>query len=173
MEELLALKKEFTHIVKRNEKILYEICWLFFKKNEYEYDELKQEMLYALWLEYGQYKTTRFGECRETTWMYSVASRAAMNYKRNSSRYNQKFDIVSLDQDHVLTIHSVEDSDDKEILEYMISTLNVDDRRWIAVYYLGQYPYDVIAEREKISVVAARKRMSRIIQRLRKLGQLL
>ncbi|MCQ2278285.1 MAG: sigma-70 family RNA polymerase sigma factor [Bacteroidales bacterium] len=163
MKQNPDLEKEFISMVNRNSKILFRVCWMYFSTEDYEFEDLRQEILLALWKEYCQYGLTRFGTADETTWTYTVALRAAMVFNRNHARHHHKeSSYPTLPEQIQITSHS----DDIESLHQLISVLNADEKRWVS-YYLGHYSYEAISSIEKISKDYARKRMSRAIHKLR------
>lgn len=164
------LEKEFTTLLNRNKKVLFKVCWMFFNNEEYDFKELKQEILCALWKEYARYGMSRFGtNSKESTWVFTIAWRVAMNYKRDNSRRNLLFDVVPIVPEETLIF---EMNDDADFFNYVISALDDEDRRWF-LYYLDRFTYESISEREKVSEKVARKRMSRVIRKVRKLGEIL
>lgn len=167
MKQQFELEQEFSDIVNRNSGILFKVCWMFFSGNNYQFQELRQEILLALWKEYKQYGRSRFGSVSETNWTYTIAWRAALVYCRNLSREKE---IISLDSEMLDQIPASDNNEIIDALREFISNLNDNDRRWVS-YYLDQYSYDTISELEGLSKVSARKRMSRMIQKLRMLSK--
>lgn len=167
MKKQLDIETEFVAILNRNGKLLGKVCEMFFSTQDYEFQELRQEIMLALWKEYSRYGFARFGNANERTWIFTIAWRAAMVYCRNWRRRGQK---------EMAYMHPpeqkkpMEQEDQTEVLRQVTLRLSAEDKRWLA-YYLDQCPYKIICELEKISNVTARKRMSRMIMRLRKFGK--
>lgn len=159
-----TVEMDFISLLNRNSKILYRVCWMFFRSDEYDFGELRQEIVYALWKEYSKHGTSRYGHsCKESTWVYSIAWRAALNYKRDYCSKINNIDFMPQLSEKIATTE-----DDEDLLRDLISKLDTDDKRWIS-YYLDRDRYSTIAEIENTTEVAARKKMSRIIQKLKKI----
>lgn len=165
VKKRLDIEKEFIQLVNGNSQILFRVCQVFCKGSNYEVADLRQEILCALWKEYSRYATSRYKDCSHATWVFSIAWRVAMNYHRDHIESRKQEEIMPAVPDWIQP--TVEQSDSR--LDDLISRLNSNEQRWIT-YYLDRSPYESISRKENISEPSARKRMSRIIQKIKKMN---
>lgn len=160
------IEQEFVTLLNKHQAILCKVCWLFSRGEQSVYDDLRQELATALWHEFRRFRLSRIRhQDREPAWIYSIALYTAIHYTRHYSRTSS---LITFLPDPTAVESSPSLSDDADSVFELIETLPVSDRRWIA-YYLDGYDYRSIAQMEGTTEVAARKRMSRIMEKIRQM----
>lgn len=159
MSKQVPDKAYFVEMVYTHIRIIYKICTLY--AAEVDRDDLKQEIIYQLWLSYPSYR----GDSKFQSWMYRVALNTAVLGLRA-----RKIKYTSL-SDHALEISEDPfEHQDKEIrinqLYKEISKLKDLDKT-IIFLYLEQCSYDEIAEITGISTKNVSVRLVRIREKLR------
>lgn len=158
------IEQEYAALLERHHEMLNKVCWLFSRGEPYALQELKQEVAVSIWSEFGRHRLSRFRhESKESTWLYSIAFYTALSYTRSHTLKSAP--IVYSDNLAAVAL-SADEQHDAELLGELLGCLSDEELRWVG-YYLDDYPYESVAAIEGISEAAARKRMSRIIQKLR------
>ena len=152
-------KAYFVEMVYTHMGIIYKIYKLY--AAEEDRDDLKQEIIYQLWLSYPSFR----GDSKFQSWMYRVALNTAMLGLRA-----RKMKYTGL-SDHALEISDDPfEHEDKEIrirqLYKQIAKLKDLDKT-IIFLYLEQCSYDEIAEITGISTKNVSVRLVRIREKLR------
>lgn len=157
---------EFCALLNRHNAIINNICHRCCKGDSFYYDELRQECIVELWAEYSRYKLDRFrGDSVESTWIYSICYHAIAHYFRNPRNAKIHF---FCNENELATLLNTEVSDDWCLLDELTQQL-LPHERSILNLYLDDESYATIARKENITENTARKRMSRLIERLKKI----
>lgn len=158
---------EFSDLLTRNYLVINSICLRCCRGNAYYFDELRQECILEIWAEFSQYGLARFrGDSAESTWIFQIAYHAIVHYLRNPkhTEFQSINDIYGAD---LLTID--ENSYEWNLLDELMEHLDYQERNLLN-RYLNNDSYTTIAVTEGISETNARKRMSRLINKLRMLA---
>lgn len=158
---------QFKALLDRNNILLHRICWTFTQDDKYLFDELRQEILIALWKDVQKHEPQEVPASNERSRIIMIAWRAGLNFQRNKKRRDSLVSISPDIDEHEFFIAT---NDNDVSLHQIVELLDDNQKRWIT-YYFNNYPYDEIAHIEQISTIAARKRMSRLIKKLKKIAQ--
>jgi RNA polymerase sigma-70 factor (ECF subfamily) len=157
---------EFSELLKRHYPIINSICLRCCGQNVFYFEELRQECVLAIWEEYSRYGLSRFrGDSAESTWIYQIAYHAAVHYLRNPKR--QELPTIA-DPYEIETLTGTEASDDWHLLDELMERLNLRERNLLS-HFLNDDSYSTIALAEGITEAGARKRMSRLLKKLKKM----
>ena len=157
---------EFGDLLNRNCQIINSICLRYCGGNAFYFDELRQECAVAIWAEFSRYGLDRFrGDCAESTWIYQISYHAVIDYLRNPNHqeFQSVCDLYSLEY---LTDNP--SRDDWNLFDELTAQLNLSERNLLD-HYLNDDSYSAIAGTEGITESNARKRMSRLLNKLKML----
>lgn len=156
---------EFGDLLNRNSQIINSICLRYCGGNAFYFDELRQECAVAIWSEFSRYGLDRFrGDSAESTWIYQISYHAVIDYLRKSKEVRfLSFDDLS-DTDLVTT----DTQHDWQLFDELKEHLNHNEQTLLD-YYINDEPCSTISHAEGITETAARKRMSRLINKLKML----
>lgn len=157
---------EFGDLLNRNCQIINSICLRYCGGNAFYFDELRQECAVAIWAEFSRYGLDRFrGDCAESTWIYQISYHAVIDYLRNPNHqeFQSVCDLYSLEY---LTDNP--SRDDWNLFDELTAQLNLSERNLLD-HYLNDDSYSAIARTEGITESNARKRMSRLLNKLKML----
>lgn len=157
---------EFIDLLCRNNTTINSICLRFCGGNAFYFDELRQECVLAIWAEFCRYGLGRFrGDSAESTWIYQISYHAAIHYLRNPKL--QEF-LTIQDAYNIVSPASTDDLEGWHLLDKLSEGLNYQERNMLD-HYLNEDSYSTIADTEDITEATARKRMSRLMKKLKKL----
>ena len=157
---------EFSDLLNRNFQTINGICLRYCGGNAFYFDELRQECALAIWFEFSRYDLDRFrGDSAESTWIYQISYHAIIDYFRNPNHqeFQSVCDLYSLE--HLTDSQS---RDDWHLLDELTTQLNHSERNLLD-HYLSDDSYSTIARTEGITESNARKRMSRLLNKLKML----
>lgn len=157
---------EFSDLLNRHYPVINSICLRCCEGSAFYFEELRQECVLTLWEEFSRYGLSRFrGDSSESTWIKSIAYHAVVHYLRNPEHQ----ELLSLaDQYGLETLSSSEVSDDWHLLDEITEQLNHRERILLE-HYLNEDSYCTIALAEGITEDNARKRMSRLLAKIKKM----
>lgn len=157
---------EFGDLLNRNSQIINSICLRYCGGNAFYFDELRQECAVAIWAEFSRYGLDRFrGDSAESTWIYQISYHAVIDYLRNPN--HQEFQSVC----DLYNLEHLTDNpfrDDWNLFDELTAQLNLSERNLLD-HYLNDDSYSAIARTEGITESNARKRMSRLLNKLKML----
>lgn len=157
---------EFGDLLNRNSQTINSICLRYCGGNAFYFDELRQECAVAIWAEFSRYGLDRFrGDCAESTWIYQISYHAVIDYLRNPN--HQEFQTVC----DLYSLEYLTDNpslNDWNLFDEITVQLNLNERNLLD-HYLNDDSYSTIARTEGISESNARKRMSRLLNKLKML----
>ena len=157
---------EFGDLLNRNSQIINSICLRYCGGNAFYFDELRQECAVAIWAEFSRYGLDRFrGDSAESTWIYQISYHAVINYLRNPN--HQEFQSVC-DLYNLEHLTDNPSRDDWNLLDELTAQLNLSERNLLD-HYLNDDSYSAIARTEGITESNARKRISRLLNKLKML----
>ena len=174
---------EFGDLLNRNSQIINSICLRYCGGNAFYFDELRQECAVAIWAEFSLYGLDRFrGDSAESTWIYQISYHAVIDYLRspNHQEFQSVCDLYSLEprrgtehfgnetndsEEHLTDNPS---RDDWNLFDELTAQLNHSERNLLD-HYLNDDSYSTIARTEGITESNARKRMSRLLNKLKML----
>ena len=132
-------------------------------------EEVAQESFIRAWQAREQFDSTRSSI---STWLFTIARRLAINeLSRASYRYEQSCDNNSVTgTDHTATSseHTLQRTEQQQLLNQAIQTLHANDRSLLALAYLKDLELSAIAEIEGIPVGTVKSRLHRIRQQLKR-----
>lgn len=155
---------EFSDLLTRYYPLINSLCFRCCWGDAYYFDELRQECIIEIWTEFTKYGLARFnGDSTESTWIFKISCHAVIHYFRNSKH---------------TAIQSISDTYSTELLAYDEGTNDwglIDDLKEhldkqecnLLEHYLNDNSYSTIARIEGITESNARKRMSRLLNKLR------
>lgn len=157
---------EFSDLLKRNYQTINSICLRYCGGNAFYFDELRQECTLELWEEFRRYSLTRFrGESTESTWIYQISYHAVTHYLRNPIHS----EFLSIDNMYDIDNQAIDSrSDDWNLIDELTEQLNNKERA-LLTHVLNDDSYYTIARTEGITESNARKRMSRLLNKLKML----
>lgn len=157
---------EFGDLLNRNSQTINSICLRYCGGNAFYFDELRQECAVAIWAEFSRYGLDRFrGDSAESTWIYQISYHAVIDYLRNPN--HQEFQTVC----GLYSLEYLTDNpslNDWNLFDEITVQLNLNERNLLD-HYLNDDSYSTIARTEGISESNARKRMSRLLNKLKML----
>lgn len=157
---------EFGDLLNRNSQTINSICLRYCGGNAFYFDELRQECAVAIWEEFSRYGLDRFrGDSAESTWIYQISYHAVIDYLRNPN--HQEFQSVC-DLYGLQYLTNNPSRDDWNLLDELTAQLNLSERNLLD-HYLSDDSYNAIARTEGITESNARKRMSRLLNKLKML----
>lgn len=155
---------EFSDLLNRNSQTINSICLRYCGGNAFYFDELWQECAVAIWAEFSRYGLDRFrGDSAESTWIYQISYHAVINYLRNP--HHQEFQSVCNLHEHPTDGQA---RDDWHLFDELTTQLNHSERIMLN-HFLNDDSYTTIARNENITKSNARKRMSRLLNKLKML----
>ena len=162
---------EFADLLSRNNTTINSICLRCCGGNAFYFDELRQECALAIWAEFCRYGLSRFrGDSTEATWIYQISYHAAVHYLRDRNR--QEFQTIS-DAYSMENLASTDvlsslwsQHNDWNLLDELTEQLNNKERA-LLTHFLNDDSYYTIAQSEGITESNARKRMSRLLNKLK------
>lgn len=120
----------------------------------------------AIWEEFSRYGLDRFrGDSAESTWIYQISYHAVIDYLRNPN--HQEFQTVC----DLYSLEYLTDNpslNDWNLFDELTTQLNHSERNLLE-HYLNDDSYYTIAQSEGITESNARKRMSRLLNKLKML----
>lgn len=157
---------EFGDLLNRNSQTINSICLRYCGGNAFYFDELRQECAVAIWAEFSRYGLDRFrGDSAESTWIYQISYHAVIDYLHNPN--HQEFQTVC----DLYSLEYLTDNpslNDWNLFDEITVQLNLNERNLLD-HYLNDDSYSTIARTEGISESNARKRMSRLLNKLKML----
>ena len=139
--------------------IIYKICKLY--ADGEDRDDLKQEIIYQLWLSYPNYR----GDSKFQTWMYRVALNTAMlGLRARKMKYTRLTDQelkISEDPSEL----QEEETRVQQLYRQIYKLKDLD--KTIIFLYLEQCSYEEIAKITGISIKNVSVRLTRIREKLR------
>ena len=157
----------FQNLLEKHQDVIYKIIWMFSKDDAFYFDELKQEIGIALWQEFSTHGLNRFRqECSESTWIYQIAYNTARHYYLKNSPHSNH---VAYSQELTETLANTDNPQDRCDFNLLMDAITDEERRWLD-YHLKGLNYKKIAQAEHISVGAARVKMFRILNKIRKMN---
>lgn len=117
----------FIQTVERHRGAIERVCRSF-SRNDDELDDLRQEVLMALWSGWKRYRP----EARTVTWVWRVALNSCISWRRRQSRQVPTVPLVDFDPPDDDTLRR-----QSEQLQAMIALLPVADQRLIGLYLDG------------------------------------
>jgi RNA polymerase sigma factor (sigma-70 family) len=155
-------KEEFIKRMNEHKLIIYKICNSYCK-NQYDRDDLAQEITYQLWKSYNHFN----GAVKFSTWMYRVALNVAITFYRKTKTGEA---IIKLAEPDTEIEDSNEDTADLEkninTLQQFLNELKELDKA-LMILFLEEKSYSEIAEILGITETNVATRISRIKDKLK------
>ena len=157
---------EFSNLLKRNNQTINSICLRFCGSNLFYFNELQYECAMAIWAEFSRYGLGRFrGDSAESTWIYQISYHAIINYFRNPKPHELQCNRNLYGIEHLADSQS---RNDWNLIDELTEQLN-NKERILLTHFLNDDSYYTIAQSEGITESTARKRMSRLLNKLKML----
>ena len=157
---------EFGDLLNRNHQTINSICLRYCGGDAFYFDELRQECAMAIWAEFSRYGFDRFrGDGAESTWIRQISYHAVIDYLRspNHQEFQSICDLYNLERPT-----DSQARDDWHLFDELTTQLNNSERNLLN-HYLNDDSYCTIARIEDITESNARKRMSRLLNKLKML----
>jgi RNA polymerase sigma factor (sigma-70 family) len=155
-------KEEFIKRIDEHKLIIYKICNSYCK-NQYDRDDLAQEITYQLWKSFNHFN----GAVKFSTWMYRVALNVAITFYRKTKTGEA---IIKLAEPDTEIEDSKEDTADLEkninTLQQFLNELKELDKALMILYLEGK-AYSEIAEILGITETNVATRISRVKDKLK------
>jgi RNA polymerase sigma-70 factor (ECF subfamily) len=152
----------FLTLLDQHKRMLFKIANVYGRGSE-DREDLIQEMILQVWRSFGSYdESYRFG-----TWLYRVVLNVAISYGRSVIRRPRTGAL-----EHALDVAARAETGPQEdllLLEEFIGRLDDLDRA-LVILYLDGNQYDTIAEILGISETNVGTKLSRIKDKLRRMG---
>lgn len=158
-------EKDFEHLVREHELLLYKICRLY-TYTEADRQDLFQDIVIQLWRAYPRFK----GESGITTWLYRVALNTAISGLRRSKRNPGTADLApALEQ----LGDSNTGNDEEEKLQQMYNAIEqlTEIEKAIVMLYMEDRSYQEMEDILGIGQGTLRVKMNRIKEKLRQLAK--
>jgi RNA polymerase sigma factor (sigma-70 family) len=155
-------KEDFLKLIAAHKPIIYKICNSYCK-NQYDRDDLAQEITYQLWKSYTHFN----GTVKFTTWMYRVALNVAITFYRKTKTAEAIIKLAEPDLE-------IEDKKNDTIeleknintLQQFINQLKELDKA-LMILYLEEKSYSEIAEVLGITETNVATKIGRIKDKLK------
>ena len=170
-----GLQQKFQALVEQHRKILYKVCNSYCQKRD-DREDLAQEIIIQLWRSFERFDD----RCRFSTWMYRIAVREALNYRRGWFR-RHVHEPVSLDEESsepVVALATKPDGDSpyealelaerQKLVKGALAALPVPYRAVLVLREIDEMPYDEIAEVLGIAEGTVKSRLMRGRELLRR-----
>jgi RNA polymerase sigma factor (sigma-70 family) len=155
-------KEAFLRLIQNNKGIIWKICNSYCK-NEYQREDLAQEIIYQLWKSGTHFDNTY----KFSTWMYRIALNVAISHYRKESRSDK---VIALAENHLEVAEKTDGTSQQEEkirrLQQFINQLE-ELNRALMILYLEEKSYSEIAEILGISETNVATKISRIKERLK------
>ncbi|MBP9991693.1 MAG: sigma-70 family RNA polymerase sigma factor [Bacteroidales bacterium] len=156
----------FNNLMVRNNATIVRLCMKYCGGNAFYFDELRQECTLAIWAEFKRYGLNRFrGDSAESTWINQISFNAIAVYYRNHKPQEYQSICGQFAPDYLT---DSENRDDWKLLDDLFEQLN-NRERVMFDHFLNEDSYATIAHIEGITEDNARKRMSRLLNKLKML----
>lgn len=153
------MEADFEQVIKENAGAMHKLCRVY-TYNQYEYEELFQEMLVQIWRAFARFR----GEAKISTFVYQICINTALGFRSKLAR-NRKF-FESLDGK--VFIQPVPDTAKDEQIEALyaaIRELKPIDRAIVSLY-LDDKSYEETASILGISKTNVATRLMRLKKHL-------
>ena len=130
-------------------------------------DDVTQEAFVAAWRALPSFR----GDCRFSTWLYRLATNAAIDLLRREKRHRNADDITELDlsDDGPSPQELAERGETQEAVRRALGQLSEEHRQVLLLRYMQELDYGEIADALEISEGTVKSRISRAKGRLREL----
>lgn len=130
-------------------------------------DDVTQEAFVAAWRALPSFR----GDCRFSTWLYRLATNAAIDLLRREKRHRNADDITELElsDDGLSPQELAERGETQEAVRRALGQLSEEHRQVLLLRYMQELDYGEIADALEISEGTVKSRISRAKGRLREL----
>jgi RNA polymerase sigma factor (sigma-70 family) len=155
-------KEDFLKLIAAHKPIIYKICNSYCK-NQYDRDDLAQEIIYQLWKSYSHFNHT----VKFTTWMYRVALNVAITFYRKTKITEAIIQLAEPDLEiEDKKNDTVELEKNINTLQQFINQLKELDKA-LMILYLEEKSYSEIAEVLGITETNVATKIGRIKDKLK------
>lgn len=152
-------EEDFIAALKEGNRIIFNICLLYTDRTKESIEDLYQEIAYNLWKAWPNFRNGS----STTTWIYRIALYTALSHIRRRRRSPE---FIHLDESVYENLSNDDAISSYDKLFDLFDELN-DEEKKLMTLYLDQRPTAEMALILGISDVAARKRLSRLINKLK------
>ncbi len=157
-------QNQFLAMLGECQRIIFNICLLYTDRQYDNMRDLYQEIVYNLWKAWPRYRE----ECKESTWVYSIALKTAVQSCREKAKHPE---VITIDESVLETLADEESNRCYDKLYRLIDSLD-DDEKNLVFLYLDRHPLKEIATITGCSEDAVKKRISRLKIKLQKMKNL-
>jgi RNA polymerase sigma factor (sigma-70 family) len=157
------LEREFLHIIRENQGIIYKVCNMYCDTGE-DRNDLFQEIVAQLWKSYPSFRK----ESKITTWMYRVGLNTAITTFKKSKRRPDQNRLTYENFQIADENHETDTEENIKLLHLAVEQLTGIEKS-IILLFLENKKYEEIAEITGITQNYVRVKMNRIKKKLKKL----
>jgi RNA polymerase sigma factor (sigma-70 family) len=157
------LEREFLHIIRENQGIIYKVCNMYCDTGE-DRNDLFQEIVAQLWKSYPSFRK----ESKVTTWMYRVGLNTAITTFKKSKRRPDQNRLTYENFQIADENHETDTEENIKLLHLAVEQLTGIEKS-IILLFLENKKYEEIAEITGITQNYVRVKMNRIKKKLKKL----
>ncbi len=123
--------------------------------------EVARDLMQEIWVKVFLHLHTFKKQSAFSSWLYRLTTNHCLNYLKSKAHSETLAGEIPVDEpSRDNPAASIE-------VHHLLQKLSLEDRTILAMKYLGEYSYEEIAASYKISVSAAKMRVSRLITRIR------
>lgn len=157
------MEREFLHIIRENQGIIYKVCNMYCDTGE-DRNDLFQEIVAQLWKSYPSFRK----ESKITTWMYRVGLNTAITTFKKSKRRPDQNRLTYENFQIADENHETDTEENIKLLHLAVEQLTGIEKS-IILLFLENKKYEEIAEITGITQNYVRVKMNRIKKKLKKL----
>lgn len=163
-------RQAFAHLVTRYQGMVYRVCLKITGEPESAKDMAQEVFIKA----YKALPSFR-GQSSFSTWLYRIAYRTCLDYKRSSDREWKHRTAADVTENDYVTSRTPEQAvlqrEASEQLSHSVNSLAEPYRSVVQLYYFNQQSYQQIADARGISVKTVESQLYRARQMMRKKGE--
>jgi len=161
MKNKSILEQEFTSLVKRYERVIYNVC-TFYVSETSPLEDLYQEIVLNLWKAFPSFRK----ESQTSTWIYRIALNTCISDLRRNVKLRQNVPLSF--SEHIISEQDTKSAEIQELYS-LIYKLNKIERT-IVLLWLEEKSYQEIADITGFSVANVATRLKRTKEKLKNMS---
>jgi RNA polymerase sigma-70 factor (ECF subfamily) len=153
----------FIEMLRRSDSTIFKICLMFTDRDPKNVKDMYQDIVCSLWESWPRFR----GQCKENTWVYSIAFNTAVSQVRHRSLSPM---FLSLDDNTYNYLAEESKNSLIERLYELIDRLSPPDKA-LLLLYLDRIPAREMGQALGITEAAVNHRIERIKDKLKTLNQ--